>query len=383
MIGFYLIALIPAIIGLALYLYLKEVNWLEWLGGSAIAFIVAGIVHLCTIYGLLSDTETWSGRITKAVHYPKWVERYTETHTRTEGSGKNARTVTYTDTHYRTHPEHWNAETDIDNGATEAVGMICGLLGGIEIKEGHEITKDMFNQIRQMFNDLTIEKPYKSGFYSGDRNIYVAYNKTGYIYPVTDTKQWENKLKGSKTLFKFIEVPKHIKVYDYPKNQNFMASDRLCGLASVDFNLREFDLMNTRLGPTKKVNVIICGWESGDDQLGHYQEAKWKGGKKNDLVITYGSIGGTCCWAHVFSWSERQDVKRELETLFMSNKPGTGLIPKIENSIKEKYTLKDWSKFDYVTVDPPWWCYLILVAVMIMAQAGFWFYAFTNEFHKR
>ena len=126
MIFLYLIALIPAIIGIILYILRREVIWLEWLGSTAIAFLCSALIHIIVITGMGQDVETHSGQISRAVHYPEWVEEYHETHYTYNSKGEV--TGSYTDTHHRTHREEWIAETTIG--------------------DDHDITKDFFKEIR-------------------------------------------------------------------------------------------------------------------------------------------------------------------------------------------------------------------------------------------
>ena len=61
---FYIIALIPVVIGMLLFFYDKNITLIEWIVGSIVAFVVAGTFHFLVIRGMTSDVETWSGYIT-------------------------------------------------------------------------------------------------------------------------------------------------------------------------------------------------------------------------------------------------------------------------------------------------------------------------------
>ena len=60
--GFYLIALIPAAIGFALWLFSHKFALWEWAATTAIALATAGIIHALTIHGMTADEEVWSGQ---------------------------------------------------------------------------------------------------------------------------------------------------------------------------------------------------------------------------------------------------------------------------------------------------------------------------------
>jgi hypothetical protein len=360
----YLIAFIPVVVGGIFWMTRREIVLWEWLLGASAGFITSAIFHICIITSMTGDNETWSGRATEVVFLPEWVERYTEVHTRTTGSGKYRVTTTYTDVHYRTHPQEWQAEIDFG-----------------EHSETRDISKSRFDEIKGLFGgQVNITKPYKSGFYSGDPNAYHTPNKTGFIYPATTWMRFENRVKAAPSVFSYPKVDAKAPVFEYPSNSDGWVSNRIIGGAPIPIRL--WDQMNARLGPSKFVNVILVGFNSADSGLASLQEAKWIGGKKNDLVLCYGTDGKKVLWTRVFGWSEREDAKRNLETILLQNPIDISIIDKIEYEIKKNYVIKDWHKFDYITVEPPPWTFLVLVVVMIVTQIVYYRFAFQNDSEK-
>ena len=370
----YGIACIPAVAGGVLWLVKKTVTWWEWLLGAAIAFAVTGIIHALALSSLTADVETWSGQLTQTTRYPRWVEQYqvaiykTVTKTRSVSNGRGGtRTETYTEqvfshyeSRYRTHPEHWGC---IDN-----------------IGNSFSVRKPEHLAIKAKFGDQIITKrPHKGGFYSGDRSTYVTTNQKQYIWPTNVRKTFENRVKAAPSLFSFAKVPETMKVFPYPEANDWRQSRRLLGTAARDIPILVWDQMNARLGPTKKVNVIMVGFGDKDSSYAHWQQAKWVGGKKNDVVICYGGLGIKPDWAFVFGWTEEEIVKRNLESILLGHETGPELIPLIEKEIVDNYIIKDWSKFDYISVEPPWWTYLLLIIVMACTQTGFYFWAHYNK----
>jgi len=331
----------------------------EALGGGVLAFVVAAIIHAVAVSSMVSDVETWSGQIYKVVHYPRWIEEYEITHYTHDSKGNV--TGSYTTTHYRTHHEHWAAYTTLH--------------------DDYNIRREFYEEAKRNFNDYTVERPYKSGFYSGDHNIYVAYNKTGYIYPVTATRGWTNRVKAAPSVFSFPKVPKELDkyIFDYQCNADWRRSNRLVGSAGV-IDLLEFDRMNARLGPTKLVNVIMVGFLSSDASYGKWLEAKWIGGKKNDLVICFGGDHKNPSWVYVFGWTEKQLVKRELESTLLLTGISTEALPTIENIIRMRYVIKDWTKFDYISVEPPFWSYVVFFIAIVISQVAYWIWVKLNDF---
>lgn len=352
---FYLIALLPIAVGAVLWYLDKEIVWWEWLVGSSAALLMAGIFHAVSLWGMTDDTETWSGYIVKATHHPEWVEKYYVTVE--HGSGKHKYTTR--EPRWTTHHEFWDAD---DQYVT------------------HEISPSFFAEICRNFNSYVTEQPYKSGFDGGDRNIYVSYNKTGFIYPTTSIHHWVNKVKAAPTIFSFVKVPTNIAVYAWPENPDWRMSERLMGTASVLFDRLEFDRMNSRLGPTKKVNVIFVGFGEQDSSMGQWQEAKWFGGRKNDLVVSFGGMtkNRPASWVHVFGWSESFMAKRDIETLFSKYPASPQLMLLVEKEINANYQIKEWKKFDYIRVEPPAWSYYVYFIVLIVTQGVLYFLFHSN-----
>ena len=360
----YLIALIPMVLGGLLWIFSKKVVWWEWLLGCVAGLVVSAAFHGLVVHSMTADVETWSGQVVAVVHYPEWVERYQQAHTRTVGSGKNQHTEIYYTTEHRTHCECWER--------AENYGRIS---------EASGIDRGEFDETSKLFGgQIDVSKPYKSGFHSGDPNVYTVQNRTGHIIPLTTAQQWENRVKAAPSVFSFAQVPEGVGVFGYPPNGNRKVSDRVVGAARNRFSTAEWDKMCSRLGPAKKVNLIIVGFDSADSQLGQWQQAKWIGGKKNDLVLCYGATDHAehPQWAYVFGWTEKELVKKNLQTILLEGPLGDGLIPKIEQEVRDRYLIKDWSKFDYITVEPPVWSFMVLVAVMVLVQACYWVFAFLN-----
>ncbi|MDD5015475.1 MAG: hypothetical protein PHW73_10355, partial [Atribacterota bacterium] len=185
MIGFYIISLIPITTGAILFCVSKKINVWEWIGGSACALLVSAIMHGIAFYGMTSDIETLSGQITHVAHFPAWEGRYTESHSETyTDSDGNSHTRHWTDTHYEHHSEHWEAYLEF--GIT---------------REEKGIDKNLYDQIVAKFGSQTARSGSQGCWHNctcigGDNSIYSTMNKTGYVYPVTTTHHFENRIKA-------------------------------------------------------------------------------------------------------------------------------------------------------------------------------------------
>lgn len=386
---YYLIALVPAIAGLVWSFYNPKVNMVEWAIGSAIAFGVAGIFHIATLNGMQEDVEYWSGKVVDAQYSPEWVEYLeeaiyrTEHHTRTRmNSEGHLRTEHYTDRHF----DHYEPRNTTHFPSYEANISYGGEFERIGISRSTFFDyANTFGSTKTNYVEKSTSS-HASRFQSGDHNIYNTYvGDSGAIIPYITKKDWKNKAKASPSTFSYNKVPEGIPVFSYPDKVGFQ-SGRLLGDAVNKISITEFDKMNSRLNPLKKVNVIVVGFlDSPDAKLGRYQEEKWLGGKKNDLVICYG-IGALeekqqgIVWVRCFSWCENKQLKQDIEKLFLNNPIDTSILVSLEKIIKEGYTLYDWSKLDYIKVKPTTKILIFYIVFVILLQSlMYWFFS-KNDF---
>jgi hypothetical protein len=197
------------------------------------------------------------------------------------------------------------------------------------------------------------------------------------VYPATTLRHFENRIKAAPTTFSFSKVPTNILVYPWPQNYDWRQSERLLGTAAALIDPYKWDCLNAQLGPWKRVNLIMVGFGNRPPEYGHWQQAAWIGGKKNDLVICFG--GGTktapATWAYAFGWTERELVKKNLQTLLMEKPINDGLLQDIESEVAKDYVIKDWHKFDYISLQPPAWSYCLFLGVLAVTQVGlYWFF---------
>lgn len=361
----YFIGLIPLFIGAFFWVRSREIVMWEWLAATGVGLITVVIMHLVIYHSMVADEVTLSGQITKTTYHPEWTEKYYVTVCHTVGSGKNARQSCHQESRIRYHSEYWDTDTNLGFSKN--------------------INENFYNQIVNNFGRIKeAQDDSRYGRIAGDPNIYVTYNKTGFVYPVTSHKYWENPIKASKSLFKYSEPTPAIKkqLFKYPENSNWLQSDRLLGLAKQDFNLLEFDRANAYLGPRKKVNLIIIGFgPNATEEVAEYQKALWGGGKENDLIITYGGPKDSK-WVHVFGWTEKDIVKINLESLLLSNDINTKILPSIKTEVVSNYQLKDWSKFNYLSIEPPGWAWIVVLFIVCIVQIPCWMAFLNNEYSK-
>lgn len=384
---FWLMCIVPALIGVVFLYFNKRVCWQEWLISVGTALLVAFIFQLIASRGMTDDIETWSGYGIQGKHYAAWQEYYEyavyrteyyterESYTTTDSKGRSStsyRTVTKS----RQVFDHWEPTTCWHSDSW----MFFTTL------RNYEVSNEYYNYLTQKYNDnhavtgTRTTWAHNSKMIGGDPNDYVADNRTGWIEPVITQKHFVNKVKAAPTLFSFVKVPTNIAVYPWPAVKNWNRSDRVMGTACNMIDTLKWDQMNAILGAAKKVNIIVVGFPSGSSEdMAKWQEAKWIGGKKNDLVISFAGGPEKPEWVTCFGWTESNVVKHNLEDLFLNNPINNDLIPKISAEVNANYTKKDWHKFDYITIEPPAWSYWVYLIVMILVQSGLFVWFHFNE----
>lgn len=352
---------------------------MEWIITTIVALITAAIFQCVSTIGMTDDIETWSGYVTQAIQTSRWKEYYQEAIYRTEYYYTTETQYT-TDSKGRTHShsvrvqhsrrvfDHWEDRTCWH----EAYWTCYTTIGTYTINE------DKFNYLCNKFNNRHAEAgirstgEHNSRMIDGDPNDYVTDNKTGWIEPVTTTRHFKNKIKAAPSLFSYSKVPTNISVYPWPESTDLFVSDRVMGTARASISTLKWDQMNASIGARKKVNLIIVGYGDRGMDIAEYQESKWIGGKKNDLVIVFGgNPNEKPNWVKVFGWTEKDIVKENIQSMLLDSKINDDIITNIQAEVVKNYVIKDWTKFDYIKIEPPASAYWIYFGVMILTQVGF------------
>ena len=370
MIIFYIFATFFLILGGIAWIFSPKVTWWEWLISASFAFIVAGIFQWCLFFSMTHDVQTKSGQITKSKQFSAWTEYYeyavyrTEYHTSTDSKGH---TTTYSTQVF----DHWQPTTRFHDAYWKCYSNI-----GTEynIDKTHYVNETIwFGDEHPVPGERTTFE-HNSYMISGDPNDYVAIDKTGFVEPVTKITEFTNRLKCCPSVFSYVQPPEG-KVYNYPENNDPFHSDRLIGIpkGQIDLTPDKLDKVNSKIGYIKHANLIIVDFGDKDDSYGKMQESKWIGGKKNDIVITFGGNYLHPEWCYVFGWTEKNIVKQTIEQIVLEKGLTDSSLDDIQQEIFKDYVIKDWKKFDYLQVEPPTWSYLVYFFSVLVVQGFFWY----------
>lgn len=377
----YLIATTPLILGGVFFYTSKKIALIEWVPASVVSYITAGMFHLCLLNGMTHDIQTLSGEIILPKHFSAWLEYYeyavyrTEYYTETESyTDSNGKSGTRTVTKSREVFDHW--EPTQRQHSDEYILYS-------NINTSYNVNLDDYQRVVSGFGEShnvdgrRTTSEHNSRMISGDKYDYESINKNDVIFPITSTVCWVNKIKVCPSVFSFAPVPSDVKVESWPQNPSAFFSERVMGLAKDAMDVEAWDKMCARLGPLKKVNPIIIGFD-GDESIAEWQQASWIGGKKNDLVICYGLPHDKPSWCKVFGWTDSELVKENLTSIILKYGVSPYVIPMIKGEIKENYVIKDWSSFDYLTVEPPVAAFYWLILVLCITQ-GIAYFCFHNN----
>jgi hypothetical protein len=343
-----------------LWFFCKRIVWFEALVLAASGFLISTIYYACVVHGAYADAETWSGQVITATHHSRWLEYYEYAVYRTEIYSDSKGHI-----HTREVFDHWEPTSSWHDDSWDENDTLVS---------DYSIDQPRFEDIHRKFGKITpipgirYTMEHNSHMLSGDPNDYQTINENHYVYPVTTIKHWENHVKASPSVFSYKPVPETIPVFPYPKNKDHFVSDRILG--PVDISHEKWDQLNSELGPTKKVNLIICSYGDQGSDIAQFQESKYIGGKKNDLIVCYGGPSNKPTWVHVFGWTESDLVKLNIETIILDHGVNNDILPLIKAEVIKNYKILEWHKFDYLKAEIPFIHYVWLLLVICGVGTG-------------
>lgn len=355
----YFLALLPLAVGLILHHFTKEICWREWVIGGVLAFITAGIAQLAIHHALTGDRETWSGEVVSALLVPAWTEQYEEAVYKTVTETKDGKTTSRQEfSHYETRTDYHPETRTVTTNAPAS----------------RSISKDKWHDLVKKLGKVTPERgsrssPFRqnSRMVAGDRNDYRLTNITGWVEPMNFQIPFENRIRNSASILKSYKVdPERAKeLYPYPKATDGFTSSRMLGNPPAHITRQEWEQLNATLGPTKRINLIVAQFSEESPYVAEEQYALWQGGKKNDMMIFYGPG-----WSKVYSWSDSELAKQNVQSLFLNPESPT-LLEDLRKEIIENYKLVDWKeRYGYITIQPTFTQVMIYLAVLIITQTG-------------
>lgn len=206
------------------------------------------------------------------------------------------------------------------------------------------------------------------------------------LEPMVTAHTYENRIKASNSVFKFQDVdPKKFGLFDYPKITGYYNQASILGNGGVTQPVANqlLNKLNAQIGATKQVRMFILVFRNQPVEAGFEQECYWKGGNKNEFIITLGvNDQDEIQWCHPFSWTEVELLKIQIRDFVTEQKTLNleklvqGVVPQIQASFKRKH-FKD---FNYLTVEPPTWAILLTFLITIAVNLGVAYWVVNNDY---
>jgi hypothetical protein len=353
---------IPVAAILIMFFFFKErIVWWEIVIPIPVCLLSIIISKYTTEYAQTRDTEYWTGWAKQARYYEEWTEEWDDYVTETDSNGN---TTTRVEHHVEYHSPYWELE-DSNN---------------ITIR----ISKQKYNELARRWNNNKEEKLFRMNQTSfGDGDVWKTNwdNKRESMEVVTTPHWYENRVIVSHSVFNYPEVKDKKGLFEYPKQQ--LDTPSILGASDRKAN-RYLCEQNALLGKRKQVRMMILVFHNQPMEKALDQEAYWKGGNKNELILCLGVNQNQVKWAHCFSWTESERLKIDLQN-FAKNQESLDLMQIAE--FMSEQTIKQWkrkhfSDFAYLSVQPPWWAILITYSITLAITVGFTLYAIFNEFDE-
>jgi hypothetical protein len=176
-----------------------------------------------------------------------------------------------------------------------------------------------------------------------------------------------------------------LSIPEYPINiYDFYRVDRVIPVGLNIPNLKEWnDLLSNalkRLGPEKQANAVIVITKIADENYFYALQDAWVGGKKNDIVVVIGApqFPQKPAWVRVMALTDNDLFRVKLRDSIkdIDELNAQGVVSALSDATMKHYKRKSMKDFEYLDaqIDPPMWFTFIIVALIILSYAGFWFF---------
>lgn len=369
----------------------KKFVWWEFLLPLVGSFLLIGFIKMSTEASMLHDVQYRGGIVVEARYYEPWTTWKKKRCSRTTytGSGKNRRShTTYYDCSYcDEHRAYWEAIDD----------------------QGHtfSITEEKYNQLKSQwsatpeFIELNRDIRTHGGLWSGcgkDGDAYaVRWDKS---MLTVESSTWEttydNYVQCSKSNFNIQDVDdetaKKYGLYPYPIVNNYTQIPIL-GIDSLTYlqpqhkrgAVKMFEYFDGYYGPRRKMRVFVLLFFNRPYQVALKQKDYWINGNKNEIVICIdvNKTTGEINWVYPFSWTENKRIAIDLreDIANMKNLNFTNLYHVVEKST-QTFKYRDFSKFDYLSVDASTGEIWLVYILTILATIGTLIYGYRNQYEQ-
>ena len=317
----------------------STISWKEMAVQFVVPLILIAVVWNVSRYAQMQDTEILNGEVTSKKRVWTSCSHSYQCRCRTvyTGSGKNRSSHRECDTCY----EHFN---------------------------------DWNWTVYTTVGNFDIERVDRRGSYEPPRWSIVAAGQ-----PVAKEHSYLNYIKAAPdSLFHAVnakkysgDLPKYPGVYDY------QYADRVIPFGVNVPNIAVWNQTVAesliKLGAAKQANIVVVLTNEGTDFADALQ-AKWLGGKKNDILVVIGTTYPAIKWARVYSWSKHDIINVSLRNDLMESKTldVNRTVGIIASNVSQYYERKPLEDFEYLADEAVPSTWVMVLALIIGFGASIW-----------
>lgn len=379
--------LIPLLGAVVLLIWFREkLTWWEIFLPTLVCLVFTGIFKFTVEKCQVSDTEYWGTLGRRAEYYEPWSTWVDQTCTRQVACGTDSKG----NTKYCT--ETYDCSYCDNNGPE------WYLIGddGTKIR----IPQEKFEELKVRWNatpkfeELNRDIDYSGGCgEDGDKYVITWDEKPLTSEPITSEHTYENRVQAAHTAFDFAEVsPEEAKLnglYEYSEVTGYKQKTVL-GLDSIQwmnpndklYLEKMIDYNNGEMGARKQARIWALFFQDKPAVTANLQEAYWKGGNKNEMIICVGLSSHTnwVQWVRPFSWTTNRTLLVDLrEDLIKTGKFSGKAFSQVIRKDMERFERKEFKEFSYITVDPPFWAIVTTFIITIIITVACCWWAVVNE----
>ena len=360
-----LVFLISFFVSAVLLLFFrKQTTWWE----HAILIIPSLLVGAAMIWAFerveSSDTEYLGSYVTKIRYYEPWNEQEEHTETYTDDKGES-----HTRTYYTTvnHSERWSY---YDHSGKE-----------------RNCTSQEFSAMKDRLQAQSVFVDMHRHYYTRDGDAY-EYRWNGQpatLYSVTREHEYENKVKASRSVFKFEYISekeaRRLGLHEYPQIR-FCDQSPIIGAKFSARQERAIRVLNARYGPKKEFRLYLLFYRNKPLSIADRQRSYWQGGNKNELVVCVGlDSRNRVVWSDAFSWCDSPVLAVKSRDWFTSHRLDLcAFASYIEPIVQKEWKRKEFSDFKYLSVELSNKEYWAIIIIMLLLNIGLSVWVVRNNY---
>jgi hypothetical protein len=383
--------IIPLIGATVLFIWFRpKLTWWEVLLPLAACLLFTTIFKLTVETTQTSDTEYWGDLGTRVEYHEPWSTWVEQTCSRQVPCGTEKDANGNTVTKYCT--EYYDCSYCDETGPRWYLVDSRGDSRSISQEKYRELVRRW--SAREKFVELNrrINRYWGCGV-DGDKYVAEWDRNPLTSEPTTSTHSYENRVQAAHTAFDFPEVTDlekaTYKLYDYP-DPNGYTCHALLGADSVqwmkssekDTLSKLLNYLNGDMGPRKQLRLWVLVFQDQPSLAANFQEALWKGGNKNEMVVCLGLSSHTnhLQWVKAFSWSPNRKLLVDIREDLMETEVFSGnQIYSVLRRDLETFERKRFREFSYLSVDPPTWAIVTTFIVTIIITVLLCYWAVVND----